>query len=71
MTTSNAKTRLVLGCETLRRLDGDALERVRGGAGAGAGGLTSKPTGNPRPRPKPTGNTRDDPSCYIGPCCNG
>jgi hypothetical protein len=65
--TSNAKTRLVLGRETLRRLDGDALDRVRGGAGAG--GLTSKPTGSPRP--KPPGTTRDDPSCYIGPCCNG
>jgi hypothetical protein len=65
--TSSSKTKLVLGRETLRRLDGDALDRVHGGAGAG--GLTSKPTGRPPDR-KTTRNT-DDPSCYIGPCCNG
>lgn len=64
--TTHVKTRLVLARETLQRLDGDALGGVRGGAGGDP--RTSKPTGNGRP---PTRNTNDDPSCYIGPCCNG
>jgi len=62
----SAKTKLVLGRETLQRLDSAALDDVRGGAGDRK--LTSKPTGNGKP---PTRNTQDDPSCYIGPCCNG
>jgi len=52
---TNAKTKLVLGRETLQRLDGTTLDRVRGGVGDGQG--------DRRPQ--------DDPSCYIGPCCNG
>jgi len=62
------KAKLVLGRETLQRLDSGALDGVRGGAGDGDRRLTSKPTGNGKP---PTRNTKDDPSCYIGPCCNG
>jgi hypothetical protein len=59
------KTKLVLARETLQRLDGTTLEHVRGGAGDPR---TSKPTGNGKP---PSRNCQDDPSCYIGPCCNG
>ena len=57
---TNAKTKLVLGRETLQRLDANTLDGVRGGAGDGQGGQ-----GGQRQGPK------DDPSCYIGPCCNG
>jgi len=63
---TNAKAKLVLGLETLQRLDGTTLEHVRGGAGDPR---TSKPTGGDR-KP-PSRNCTDDPSCYIGPCCNG
>jgi len=64
---TNAKTKLVLGRETLQRLDGDVLGGVRGGAGDGNGQGNTNTNGNNN-----TGNGEGNrTSCWIGKCCNG
>jgi len=64
---TSAKTKLVLGRETLQRLDGDTLDGVRGGAGDNNGQGNGNTGGNNNTGDGRTNRT----SCWIGKCCNG
>jgi hypothetical protein len=63
---SNTKTKLVLGRETLQRLDGDTLDGVRGGADNNTQG-----NGNTGGNNNTGGGEGNRTSCWIGRCCNG
>ena len=63
---SSSKTKLVLGRETLQRLDGDALVGVRGGADNNTQG-----NGNTGGNNNTGGGQGNRTSCWIGNCCNG
>jgi hypothetical protein len=64
------KTKLALKSETLRHLDDDALDAVKGGAGndntntAGNGNTNGTNNGT-------GGGQGNKTSCWIGNCCNG
>ncbi|HEX3766113.1 MAG TPA: hypothetical protein VHW23_45770 [Kofleriaceae bacterium] len=64
------KSKLALKSETLRRLDDDALDAVKGGAGDNNGQGNGNTNGNGTNNG--TGNGRNNKtSCWIGNCCNG
>jgi len=63
---TNAKTKLVLGRETLQRLDGDVLGGVRGGADNNTQG-----NGNTDGNNNTGGGQGNRTSCWFGNCCNG
>jgi len=64
---TTTKTKLVLGRETLQRLDGDTLDGVRGGAGDGNTQGNTNTNGNNNTGGGRTNRT----SCWFGDCCNG
>jgi hypothetical protein len=64
------KNKLSLKSETLRHLDDDALDAVKGGAGDGNGNTAGN--GNTNGTNNGTGNGGGNKtSCWIGNCCNG
>jgi hypothetical protein len=64
---SSSKTKLALNRETLQRLDANALDAVRGGAGNGNGQGNTNTNDNNN-----TGNGQGNrTSCWFGNCCNG
>lgn len=63
---TNTKTKLVLGRETLQRLDGTALDGVRGGADNNTQG-----NGNTNGNNNTGDGQGNRTSCWIGNCCNG
>ncbi|HEX3766114.1 MAG TPA: hypothetical protein VHW23_45775 [Kofleriaceae bacterium] len=64
------KSKLALKSETLRRLDDDALDAVKGGLGDGNG--QGNTNGNTNGGNNNTGGGKNNKtSCWIGNCCNG
>jgi hypothetical protein len=64
------KNKLALKSETLRRLDDDALDAIKGGAGNDNGNTAGN--GNTNGTNNGTGNGQGNrTSCWIGNCCNG
>jgi hypothetical protein len=64
------KNKLALKSETLRHLDDDALDAVKGGVGDGNGNTAGN--GNTNGGNNNTGNGKTNKtSCWVGNCCNG
>jgi hypothetical protein len=64
------KNKLALKSETLRRLDDDALDAIKGGAGNNNGNTAGN--GNTNGTNNGTGDGQGNKtSCWIGNCCNG